>query len=66
MNTSAVTPASKLQTVRLLRDDMLRYVRAAKHDPTFIDLPVSLKLLQIRRDDQHRKVNKIIKAAGIA
>ena len=26
-------------TVRLLRDDMMRYVREAKHEPTFIDLP---------------------------
>ena len=33
-------PGINTSTVCLLRDDMLRYVRAAKHEPTFIDLPV--------------------------
>lgn len=32
-------PGINTSTVRLLRDDMLRYVRAAKHEPSFIDLP---------------------------
>lgn len=32
-------PGINTSTVRLLRDDMLRYVREAKHEPTFIDLP---------------------------
>ena len=32
-------PGINTSTVRLLREDMLRYVRAAKHEPTFIDLP---------------------------
>lgn len=33
-------PGINTSTVRLLRDDMLKYVREAKHEPTFIDLPV--------------------------
>ena len=33
-------PGINTSTVRLLRDDMLKYVRAAKHEPTFIDLSV--------------------------
>ena len=32
-------PGINTSTVRLLREDMLRYVREAKHEPTFIDLP---------------------------
>ena len=32
-------PGINTSTVRLLREDMLKYVRAAKHEPTFIDLP---------------------------
>ena len=32
-------PGINTSTVCLLRDDMMRYVRAAKHEPTFIDLP---------------------------
>ncbi len=33
-------PGINISTVRLLREDMLRYVREAKHEPTFIDLPI--------------------------
>ena len=33
-------PGINTSTVRLLREDMLRYVREAKHEPTFIDLLV--------------------------
>jgi len=33
-------PGINTSTVCLLRDDMLRYVREAKHEPAFIDLPV--------------------------
>ncbi len=32
-------PGINTSTVRLLREDMLRYVCAAKHEPTFINLP---------------------------
>ncbi len=32
-------PGINTSTFRLLREDMLKYVRAAKHEPTFIDLP---------------------------
>lgn len=32
-------PGISTSTVRLLRDDMLKYVCAAKHEPVFIDLP---------------------------
>ena len=32
-------PGINTSTVRMLRDDMLRYVREAKHEPTFINLP---------------------------
>ena len=32
-------PGINTSTVRLSREDMLRYVREAKHEPTFIDLP---------------------------
>ena len=31
-------PGISTSTVKLSRDDMLRYVRAVKHEPTFIDL----------------------------
>ncbi len=34
-----IPPVINTSTVRLLRDDMMRYVREAKHEPTFIDLP---------------------------
>ena len=33
-------PGINTSTVRLLREDMLKYVQAAKHEPTFINLPV--------------------------
>ena len=33
-------PGINTSTVRLLREDMLRYVRETKHEPTFIDLPI--------------------------
>ncbi|MBO7474865.1 MAG: prolyl-tRNA synthetase associated domain-containing protein [Ruminococcus sp.] len=33
-------PGINTSTVRLLREDMLRYVRETKDEPTFIDLPV--------------------------
>ena len=32
-------PGFSTSTVRLSRDDMLRYVRAAGHEPTVVDLP---------------------------
>jgi Ala-tRNA(Pro) deacylase len=32
-------PGINTSTVRLLREDMLRFVREAKHEPIFIDLP---------------------------
>lgn len=32
-------PGISTSTLRLKREDMLKYVRAAKHEPTFIDLP---------------------------
>jgi len=32
-------PSINTSTVRLLRDDMLKYVRETKHEPTFIELP---------------------------
>lgn len=32
-------PGINTSTVRLLRDDMLKYVHAVKHEPTFIFLP---------------------------
>lgn len=33
-------PGINTSTVCLLRDDMMRYVRETKHEPTFIDLPI--------------------------
>ena len=32
-------PGINTSTVRLLREDMIKYIRAAKHEPTFINLP---------------------------
>lgn len=32
-------PGINTSTVRLLREDMLRYVRETGHEPAFIDLP---------------------------
>ena len=32
-------PGISTSTIRLKREDLLRYVQAVKHEPTYIDLP---------------------------